>query len=189
MSAAVKGRYTNFIIAVSIIIPLAVAALFFLPKLDIGSSLDFLPLMNACLNGTCTVILIAALMAIKKKNVALHRKLMTGAILISALFLVSYVLYHLTHEPAYYGDLNLDGEATDAEKAEVGAMRYVYYFILLTHILLSAAIIPLVLVSYVRALGERFDKHRKIARITLPLWLYITITGVVVYIMIAPYYT
>ena len=184
-----KKKYTSFIVAISIILPLAVAALYFIPTFDVGTSLDFLPAMNATLNGICTVLLIVALMAIKKKNVQLHKRLMIGAILISVVFLVSYVLYHLTHDPALFGDANHDGNLTDAEKAGVGSLRYVYYFILLTHIVLSAAIVPMVLVSYVRALSERFDKHRKIAKITLPLWLYVTITGPVVYFMIAPYYT
>lgn len=181
-------KYTSFIIAVSIILPIAVAALFFIPKLDIGDSLDFLPAFHATLNGLCTVVLILAVRAIKNKNIVAHKRLMTGAILLSVLFLVSYVLYHLTHDPAYFGDADLNGDLTDAEKTAVGGIRYVYYFVLLTHILLSAVIVPLVLVTYVRALSERFDKHRKIAKITLPLWLYVTVTGVVVYFMIAPYY-
>jgi putative membrane protein len=184
-------KYTSFIIAISIILPIAVAALFFIPKLDIGESLDFLPAFHATLNGICTFVLIAAVMAIKKKNITLHKRLMTTAILLSILFLVSYVLYHLTHDPAYFGDVNLTDKLgpTDEEKVAIGGIRYVYYFVLLSHILLSVAIVPLVLVTYVRALSERFDKHRKIAKITLPLWLYVTVTGVVVYFMIAPYYS
>jgi putative membrane protein len=113
-------------------------------------------------------------MAIKNKKIALHRRLMTIAIALSVVFLISYILFHAATEPTKFG-----GE---------GAVRSIYYFALLTHIVLSAAVVPLVLISYVRALSERFDKHRKIARITLPIWLYVAFTGVLVYLLIAPYY-
>jgi putative membrane protein len=115
-----------------------------------------------------------ALVAIKNKNVPLHRKLMSTALVLSVLFLLSYVAYHLTTESTKYG-----GE---------GFLRSLYYFILISHIVLSAAIVPLVLISYVRALASRFDKHKKIARITMPLWIYVAVTGVLVYVMISPYY-
>ncbi|MFN7014026.1 MAG: DUF420 domain-containing protein [Bacteroidia bacterium] len=174
MTTLQKKNLTPFIVAVSIIIPVAVAILFFAPKLDVGSKLTFLPALNAFLNGTTSVLLIAAFIAIKNKNIELHRKLMLSAVGLSVLFLLSYITYHATSEPTIYG-----GE---------GALKSIYYFVLISHIILAAVIVPLVLISFVRALSEKFDKHRKIARITLPLWLYVTITGVIVYLMIAPYY-
>jgi putative membrane protein len=174
MTTLQKKNLTPLIVAISILIPVAVAILFFAPKLDVGSKLTFLPALNAVINGTTTILLIVAFIAIKKKNVELHRKLMQTAIGLSVLFLLSYIIYHATSEPTTYG-----GE---------GTLKVIYYFILISHIILAAAIVPLVLISFVRALSEKFDKHRKIARITLPLWLYVTITGVIVYLMIAPYY-
>jgi putative membrane protein len=174
MTTLQKKNLTPLIVAISILIPVAVAILFFAPKLDVGSKLTFLPAFNAVINGTTTILLIVAFIAIKKKNVELHRKLMQTAIGLSVLFLLSYIIYHATSEPTTYG-----GE---------GTLKVIYYFILISHIILAAAIVPLVLISFVRALSEKFDKHRKIARITLPLWLYVTITGVIVYLMIAPYY-
>lgn len=187
--AEAPSKYRNFIIAVSIILPIAVGALFFVPTLDLGDGLDFLPMLNAIVNGTCFVVLLAALFAIKKKNVLLHRRLMTGALILSVIFLVSYVLYHLGHEGGVlYGDTDHNGGLSDEERIAAGGIRFLYYFILLSHILLSIVIVPLVLVTYVRGLSERFDKHRKIAKFTLPLWLYVTLTGVLVYLMISPYY-
>jgi len=174
MTTLQKKNFIPLIVLISILIPIVVAILFFAPKLDVGSKLTFLPALNAALNGVTTILLIVAFIAIKKKNVELHRKLMQTAIGLSVLFLLSYIIYHATSEPTIYG-----GE---------GTLKVIYYFILISHIILAAAIVPLVLISFVRALSEKFDKHRKIARITLPLWLYVTITGVIVYLMIAPYY-
>jgi putative membrane protein len=118
--------------------------------------------------------LITAFIAIRKRNIKLHRNLMLTALGLSLLFLLSYVTYHSLTESTPYG-----GE---------GALRTLYFVILISHILLAIAIVPLVLITFVQALAERFDKHKKIARITLPIWLYVTITGVIVYWMIEPYY-
>ncbi|MEK9781771.1 MAG: DUF420 domain-containing protein, partial [Flavobacteriales bacterium] len=117
---------------------------------------------------------VCALVAIKKKNSALHERLMKSAIFLSCVFLVMYVAYHMTSDPTPYG--------------RTGFMRPLYYFILVTHILLSIGIIPMVLITYVRAISKHFADHKRIARITFPIWLYIAVTGVVVYLMIAPYY-
>jgi len=133
-----------------------------------------LPPIYATTNGITAVVLVLAVFAIKNGKQKLHEQLMTFAIALSVAFLVMYVAYHMTSDSTKFG-----GE---------GAIRYVYFFILITHILLSIAIIPLVLITYVRALAERFDRHRKIAKITFPLWLYVAVTGVVVYLMISPYY-
>ncbi|MFT5751244.1 MAG: putative membrane protein [Dokdonia sp.] len=172
-----EKKYKKWIIALSIIIPVAVAALFTVNLSELGfdvKPLSFLPPIYATINGITAIVLIAAVMAIKKGNRSLHERLMKCAIGLSVLFLLMYIAYHMTSESTKYG-----GE---------GALRYVYFFILLTHIVLSIAIIPMVLVTYVRALAKRFDKHKKLAKITFPIWLYVAITGVVVYFMISPYY-
>lgn len=172
-----EKKFSKFIIAVSIIIPVVVAILFGVKLKDFGvdvEPLSFLPPIYATTNGITAVVLVLAVLAIKKGNQKLHEKLMTFAIALSVAFLVMYVAYHMTSDSTKYG-----GE---------GALRYVYFFILITHILLSIAIIPLVLITYVRALAKRFDRHRKIAKITFPLWLYVAVTGVIVYLMISPYY-
>lgn len=165
-------KYNKLIIALSIVIPLAVAVLFRV-RIE-GYDFSFLPPIYASINGLTALLLIVALVAIKRKNRKLHEMLMKVCLGLSASFLVMYVLYHMTSDPTVFG-----GE---------GSIKYVYYFILISHILLSVAVIPLVLFTFVRALAQRFDKHKKLARITFPVWLYVAITGVVVYLMISPYY-
>jgi len=167
-----ETKYKKLIIALSVIIPLAVAILFSV-KVE-GYDLTFLPPIYASINGLTAIVLILAVVAIKNGKRLLHERLMKTCLILSATFLVMYVAYHMTSESTSFG-----GE---------GAIRYVYFFILITHILLSIAIIPMVLFTYVRALSEQFDRHRKLARITFPIWLYVAITGVVVYLMISPYY-
>jgi putative membrane protein len=162
------------IVAISIIIPLAVTIMFFGPKIDLGGRITILPLVNAWINGITTIVLLLAFWAIKNKNIELHKKLMYSAFVLSVIFLLLYIGYHSTAEPAKYG-----GE---------GLIKNIYYFILITHVILAAVIVPMVLITYARAYTEKFDKHKKIARWTLPLWLYVSITGVIVYLMIAPYY-
>ena len=188
---SLEKKYNKYIIAVSIVIPTVVAVLFAVKLKDFGINvepLSFLPPIYATINGITAVVLISAVLAIKKGNRKAHERLMTFAISLSLAFLVMYVAYHMTADSVKFGDLNNDGILDEIEKAKIGGIRFLYYFILLTHILLSIAIIPLVLISYVRAIGEQFDRHRKIARITFPLWLYVAVTGVVVYLMISPYY-
>lgn len=164
-----------YITAVSIVIPIVVAALYLLPKESLATDyFSFLPKVNATLNSIATILLLAAGWAVKEKKFDLHKKLMLSAVGVSVLFLLSYVTYHATSESTVFG-----GE---------GTIRTIYLFILLTHIVLAIAIVPLVLITLSRALSQKFDKHKKIARWTLPLWLYVTITGVIVYFMIAPYY-
>jgi len=188
---SLEKKYNKYIIAVSIVIPTVVAVLFAVKLKDFGINvepLSFLPPIYATINGITAVVLISAVLAIKNGNRKAHERLMTFAISLSLAFLVMYVAYHMTADSVKFGDLNNDGILDEIEKAKIGGIRFLYYFILLTHILLSIAIIPLVLISYVRAIGEQFDRHRKIARITFPLWLYVAVTGVVVYLMISPYY-
>ena len=172
-----EKKYRVWIIILSIVIPVAVAILFGVKLKDYGidvEPLTFLPPIYASINGLTAIVLILAVRAIKNGNRILHERLMKTAIGLSVLFLLMYVAYHMTSDSTSFG-----GE---------GLIRYVYFFILITHIALSIIIIPLVLFTYVRALAERFDKHRKLARITFPIWLYVAITGVVVYLMISPYY-
>jgi putative membrane protein len=174
---ALEKKFKTPIIIVSIIIPLAVVLLFSIRLKDFGiqvEPLSFLPPIYATINGITAILLILAVRAIKNGNRALHEKLMTSAIACSVVFLLMYVAYHMTAEATTFG-----GE---------GVIKYIYFFLLITHIVLSVTIIPLVLFTYVRALSSQFDRHKKLARITFPLWLYVAVTGVIVYIMIAPYY-
>ncbi len=168
-----EKKLSRLIIVLSVIIPLAVAILFGV-KIE-GVDLTFLPPVYAGINGLTAVLLIAALVAIKNENIQLHQNLMKTCLGLSAGFLVMYVLYHMTSDSTPYG-----GE---------GAIRYVYYVILITHILLSIAVVPLVLFTYLRAHLAQYDRHKKLARITFPVWLYVAVTGVVVYFMISPYYS
>lgn len=137
-----------------------------------GLSSSTLPKLNAFLNGSCALVLIVAWRAIMRKQIERHRRLMYLAVALSAAFLVSYILQHGTFPSVKYG----------------GTLGWLYYPILLSHIVLAAVIVPLVLITLSRALSARYDRHRKIAKVTLPLWLYVSITGVVVYLMCAPYY-
>lgn len=187
----VERKFNKFIVIVSIVIPVVVAILFTVKLKDFGIDVEpfsFLPPIYASINALTAVVLVVAVMAIRKGNRKLHERLMTFAICLSVLFLVMYVAYHMTADSTVYGDVNSDGIRSEAEKAEIGSSYYIYAFILLSHILLSVAIIPMVLITYVRALAERFDRHKKIAKITFPLWLYVAVTGVIVYLMISPYY-
>lgn len=165
-------KYNKLIVVLSVVIPLAVALLFGV-KIDMELPL-FLPPVYATINALTVVLLIAAVVAIKKGNRKMHELLMKVAILCSVVFLVLYVLYHMTSDSTPYG-----GE---------GSLRLLYFVILISHIVLSIAVIPFVLITYVRAITNNFDLHKKIAKITFPLWLYVASTGVVVYLMIAPYY-
>ncbi|TDW46354.1 putative membrane protein [Flavobacterium sp. 270] len=174
---SLEKKYNKYIVAVSIIVPVLVGILFGVKLKDLGfhvEPLSFLPPIYATTNGITAIVLVWAVIAIKNGKRKLHERLMTFAIALSVAFLVMYIAYHMTSDSTKFG-----GE---------GAIRYVYFIILITHILLSIAIIPLVLISYVRALSERFDRHKKIAKITFPLWLYVAVTGVIVYLMISPYY-
>jgi putative membrane protein len=173
MSALSEKAYNRLIWLLSIAIPVVVAILFTV-KIPGVERLGFLPPIYASINGLTAVILVAALLAVKNKKFTLHENLMKSAISLSVIFLVMYVIYHMTSESTPYG-----GE---------GNIRYVYYFILVSHILLSIIIIPLVLFTYVKAIKQKFEQHRKLAKITFPIWLYVAITGVVVYLMISPYY-
>ena len=173
-----EKRYNRIIIVLSIVIPLAVAALFGVNLQKLGfdvEPLTFLPPIYASINALTAVLLVAAVVAIKNGNKKLHEQLNVVAIACSLLFLVMYIAYHMTSESTKYGG--------------TGVLKTVYYFILFSHILLSIAVIPFVLITFVRARLGKFKAHKKIAKITFPLWLYVAVTGVVVYLMISPYYS
>jgi putative membrane protein len=188
---SIDQRFSKFIIIVSIIIPVVVAILFGVKLKDFGfdvAPLSFLPPIYATINGLTALVLIAAVVSVKKGNRVLHERLMTTAISLSVAFLVMYVAYHMTSDSTKFGDSNHDGILDLTEKGSLGSIRLIYFFILISHIILSIAVIPLVLITYVKALASKFDKHKKIAKITFPIWLYVAVTGVVVYLMISPYY-
>lgn len=173
-----EKKYNTWIVALSIIIPLAVAALFGINLRDLGfdvQPLTFLPPIYATINGITAIVLVSAVIAIKNKRVKIHENLNKLAIALSVSFLVMYVAYHMTSDSTKFL-----GE---------GFIKYVYYFILISHIILSVAVIPFVLITYVRAITNNFEKHKKIAKITFPIWLYVAVTGVIVYLMISPYYS
>ena len=168
-----EKKYNKLIVVLSIAIPLVVVALFGI-KIPNVEPLSMLPPIYASINAFTSLILIIAFWAIRNKKIKLHKKLMQLAIVLSTLFLLMYVAYHMTSDSTKFG-----GE---------GFIAYIYFFILITHILLSIIIIPFVLITYVRAITNNIERHKKIAKITFPVWLYVAITGVIVYLMISPYY-
>ncbi len=168
-----EKKFNKLITLVSVVIPVVVAILFGV-KLPNVEPLSFLPPIYAATNGLTALLLIVAVWAIKNGKKTLHQNLMTTCIALSLAFLVMYVAYHMTSDSTTFG-----GE---------GWVKWVYYFILITHIILSIVIIPLVLRTYARAYLKKFEAHRKLAKITFPIWLYVAVTGVVVYLMISPYY-
>lgn len=168
-----KSKQGAWIILISLLIPTLITLIFYMDKAE-GYDFSFLPVTYAITNGLTFCLLLLAFRAIKKKDITQHKRLMYLCLGLGLYFLVAYVLYHSTTPNTTFG-----GD---------GSIRTIYYVILLSHILLSAVIVPLILITYVRALNQRYDRHKKIARITLPLWLYVTLTGVIVYLMISPYY-
>ena len=172
-----EKKYSIWIWILSIAIPVVVAILFTVNLHDLGydvKPLSFLPPIYATINGLTAILLFSAVMAIKKGNQVLHERLIKICIACSVAFLAMYVAYHMTSvETKFGGD---------------GAVRYIYFFILITHILLSIIIIPFVLVTFVRGISGSYQRHKKLARITYPMWLYVAVTGVIVYLMISPYY-
>ena len=167
------GKYKIWVWILSLAIPVVVAILFLI-KIPNVDSLTFLPPIYATINAITAIVLTFAYLAIKNKNILIHERLMKIAIGLSVIFLIMYVAYHMTSDPTPYGG--------------TGILRTTYYFILISHILLSIGIIPLVLVTYVRAISNLFIEHKKIARYTFPIWMYIAVTGVIIYLMISPYY-
>jgi putative membrane protein len=172
----IKRNYKPAIITISIIVNLLVLVLAGIPGVENFTAFDvkILPMMNAIFNSFTFLFLVGALVAILKKNINVHRRFIYAAFISTTLFLISYVTYHFISESTPYGG--------------TGWIAGVYYFILITHIILAAAIVPLVLTSVARAWNLENERHKKIARWTMPLWLYVSLTGVIVYLMISPYY-
>ncbi len=158
-------------------------------NVDLGFDVHLFATANAIINSCVALLLILALIAVKSKNYKLHRNLMLTAMVLSILFLLSYICHHLFAGETRFGDLNHDGILTEVEKSAVGSSRIIYYFLLGTHILLAGIVLPFILFSAYRALTGEFDKHKKLVRITWPIWFYVAVTGVVVYWMIRPYYS
>tara|TARA_R110002020_G_scaffold99906_3_gene236785 strand:+ start:1732 stop:2286 length:555 start_codon:yes stop_codon:yes gene_type:complete len=171
-----EGKVKGWIVAISVVIPVVVAVLIFMPsKIDLGSEwVYFLPHLNAVINSAATVALVAGLVFIKKGNIPYHQASMTVAFVLGAIFLVSYVIYHAAAESTSFG-----GE---------GMIRSLYYFLLLTHIVLAAVALLPILFAYYYGYTDQRAKHRKVVKFAYPIWLYVTVTGVIVYLMISPYY-
>ncbi|MFD2895230.1 DUF420 domain-containing protein [Sphingobacterium arenae] len=177
MMTAEEKKYKKWIITLSIIIPLVVAMLFGVNLRKLGydvEPLTFLPPIYATINGITAVLLMVAVSAVKRGNRKLHENLIKVCMGCSVAFLLMYVAYHMTSESTPYG-----GE---------GTLRYLYFIVLISHILLSIIVIPFVLFTFVRGIAGAYERHKKLARITYPMWLYVAVTGVVVYLMISPYY-
>lgn len=182
-------RARIFIITVSAIV---FAGILFLSKTTVNISLPFnahiFATVNAFINATVSVLLIAALWAVRGKKFMLHKKLMLTAITLSVLFLLSYIAHHLLTDPTKFGDINHDNVINESEKSSVGFVRVIYYLLLLTHIPLAGIILPFILFTAYRALTGEYDKHKKLARITWPVWFYVAVSGVLVYLLIEPFY-
>ena len=176
LTSARDRKFLTLIAVLSVAIPIVVAILFFMPKSDEASvDVSFLPAFHAILNSLTAVALIIGFIAVKANKIKLHRGAMLAAFGLSSIFLVSYVTYHFLGERTVYG-----GE---------GTLKYIYYFILLTHIILAIAIVPLVLLSVYFGITNQLERHRRISKWTFPIWLYVAVTGVLVYVLISPYYT
>jgi putative membrane protein len=190
INSTADKAWLRLIIAVSFVVVAVVGFLIY--KAQGISTYDpkiyFLPRLNAFLNGSVSVLLPVGYIFIRNKNIKAHRLCMVAAFIFSIVFLVSYITYHYNAPESRYGDLDHNGIVTDAEKLSAGALRYVYYIVLSTHILLSMVVVPMVLMTLYRIWKGQTAKHRKIARWTLPMWWYVSLTGVLVYFLISPYY-
>jgi putative membrane protein len=185
-SSDLEKKYKPLVIILSIVIPVVVALLF---NVSIeGIDLHFLPPIYASINGVTALLLILAVVSIKQGNKERHQKIMSFAVGCSVLFLALYVAYHMTSDSTIYGDLNHDGLRDAAELSRVGSSYYVYTIVLLSHILLSLIVLPLVMMTYLKGWANNLNSHKKWAKITFPIWLYVAISGVIVYLMISPYY-
>ena len=186
-----NDRKAYWLIGIFSVIVFAVVVALGKIQLDIDADFDvhIFAMLNAIINATVAVLLVAALVSVKGKKYQQHRNMMMAAMVLSLLFLVSYIAHHLLSGDTKFGDVNHDGMVDEAEKLAVGAVRYVYYILLATHILLATLILPFILFTAYRGLISEWPAHRKLAKYTWPLWLYVAVTGPIVYLMISPYYT
>jgi putative membrane protein len=187
---AKNDRKANWLIIVFSVVVFLIVGYLNRIKLDVNVGFDvhIFALFNAVINSIVTLLLILALVAVKQRKYLLHKRIMLTALVLSILFLVSYITHHLLAGDTKFGDINHDLQVSDAEKAEAGTMRTVYYIILGTHIPLAGLILPFILFTAYRALVAEWPRHKKLARITWPIWLYVSVTGVLVYLLISPYY-
>jgi len=181
-----EAKLKRLAIIISVVLPIAVAILFGV-KIE-GIDLSFLPSVYATINGITAIVLVLAYIAIKKKKKKLHQNLINTAVLLSVSFLLMYVAYHATSDSTVYGDLNHNGILEESEALNIGSTKLIYYFILISHIILSIIITPFVCFSYLKGWLGDYEGHKKLTRITFPLWMYVAVTGVLVYAMISPYY-
>jgi putative membrane protein len=185
-----KDKQASWLIIVFSVIVFAAVVLLNRVKLevDLGFDVHLFALANAIINSIVAVLLVVALLAVKQKKYVLHKRLMLTAMALSVLFLVSYICHHLFAGDTIFGDLDKDGLLSEVEKSAVGSGRTLYILVLLTHIPLAGLILPFILFTAYRALTGEYARHKKLAKITWPVWLYVAITGVLVYWMIQPYY-
>lgn len=156
--------------------------------ISLGFDAHIFAMLSACVNSIVTLLLVWAFILVKQKKYEAHRNVMLFTMLLSVLFLVFYIAHHLFTGETKYGDLNHDGILSTDEKSLAGNLRFVYYFIISTHIILAGIVMPFVLFSAYRGLTAQYQKHKKLVRYTFPIWLYVAISGVVVYLMISPFY-
>lgn len=182
--------YLRIIYLISILIPLVVAFLIYFPaKLGLaGDWVKLLPGLHATVNSLTVLTLIAALISVKNGDIKLHQTFMFASLFLGVLFLLSYVLYHSSVESVKFGDINFDGELSEEEIAKAGTSRTIYLVILASHILLSILVVPFVLFAFYYALTNQIERHKKMVKFTYPVWLYVSVTGVIVYLLIKPYY-
>lgn len=185
---AKKAFWAIIPISIAVIGLVAIMASVAPPDMQLPFDVKILPKFHAILNAGVSVLLIASFAAIAKRNIKMHMMLNMMALMLSAIFLLSYVVYHTFSDSTIFGDINHNGILEATEAAAVGSMRLVYVVILLSHIVLAAVIFPVILYTFVTAMTAQFGMHKKIVRWTFPLWLYVSITGVVIYFMISPYY-
>ncbi len=186
-----NDKLANWLIGIFSLVVFTIVVLLgkFKLHVDLGFDVHIFATINAIVNALIAVLLVLALVAVKKQNYHSHKKFMLAALVMSIVFLVSYIAHHLLAGEAKFGDSNHDGILSDEEKLAVGSIRIVYYIILATHIFLAAVILPFILFTAYRALVAEFPVHKKLARITWPLWFYVAVTGPIVYLMISPYYS
>jgi putative membrane protein len=183
------SRARILIITVSVIVFLAVVALGRIEwKPDLDFDIHIFATINAFINAAVAVLLVAGLVSVKQKKFRLHKRIMITAMVLSVLFLISYILHHLFAGSTLFGDVNGDGMVSAEELAVVGNTRVVYFIILITHIFLAAIILPFILFTAYRALISEWPRHKKLAKITWPVWFYVAVTGPLIYLMISPYY-
>ena len=187
---AKNDKQANWLILVFSFVVFAAVVLLSRIKLDVdlGFNVHVFAQLNAIINSMVSLLLLAGLMVVRQGKYVLHKKIMLSALVLSVIFLVSYISHHLLAGETRFGDINHDGIVSDAEKLEAGSKRTLYYIILGTHIPLAGLILPFILYTAYRALTGEWAKHTKLARYTWPVWLYVSVTGVLVYLLISPYY-